>query len=135
MTMMLATPEVEPASSAVTGALLDALARRDFARVYATLAPDVWMRTTLVREVRETHDAVAAVASFEEWFGDADSFEICELEHATVGSRQRLRWQFVLRPTWAPGVPHRIEQVGYASVRHGRIRRIDLVCTGFHPIA
>lgn len=132
MTTVLAPPD---AASAVTGPFLDALACRDFARVYATLAPDVWMRAMLVREVREAHGAAATVASFEEWFGAAESFQICELEHAAVEGRQRMRWQFVLRPGWAPTVPHRIEQVGYAAVRHGRIRRIDLVCTGFHPIA
>lgn len=131
----LTAPNVDAPPSIVTRRFLDALARRDFARVADTLAPDVWMRAMLVREIREAHDAPAAIAALKEWFATAASFEIRELEHATVEARQRLRWQFVLRPDWAPDTPHRIEQVGYAAVRRGRITRLDVVCTGFHPMA
>lgn len=128
-------PDVDAPPSIVTRRFLDGLARRDFAQVADTLAPDVWMRAMLVREIREAHDAPATIAALEEWFATAESFEIRELEYATVEARQRLRWQFVLRPDWAPETPHRIEQVGYAAVRRGRITRLDVVCTGFHPMA
>jgi flavin-dependent dehydrogenase len=39
------------------------------------------------------------------------------------------------RPTWAPDVWHVIEQSGYARIADGRVRRLDLVCTGFVPEA
>lgn len=133
MTTAFATPDVDMPTS-VTHRFLGALARRAFPEVADTLAPNVWMRAMLVREIREAHDVAATIALLEEWFAAAESFEIRELEHATVEGRQRLRWQFVLRPAWAPGTPHRIEQVGYAAIHRGRISRLDVVCTGFHPL-
>ncbi len=128
-------PDADAPASVVARRFLDALARRDFAGVAATLSPDVWMRAMLVRQTREAHDAQATVASLQEWFAGAEGFEVRELEQATVEGRQRVRWHFVLRPDWAPGTRHRIEQVGYVAVRHGRITRLDVVCTGFPPMA
>lgn len=129
------TPDLDVPAPAVARRFLDALARRDFDAVAVTLADDVWMRAMLVRETREAHDAETTVASLREWFAAAQDFKVHELEQATVEGRQRVRWQVVLRPDWAPATPHRIEQVGYAAVRHGRITRLDVVCTGFHPMA
>jgi hypothetical protein len=34
---------------------------------------------------------------------------------------------------WVLWLWHVIEQTGYVRVQHGRIRRLDLVCTGFVP--
>ena len=135
MTMMTTTPQAaDTTPAAVTRRFLSALARRDFSAVEATFFPGVWMRAMLVRETRETHDHVGALAALREWFAHAEDLEVCELEQATVEGRQRVRWQFVLRPDWAPGTLHRIEQVGYVTVRLGRITRLDVVCTGFHPV-
>lgn len=134
MTSTITATPVATSPAATTQRFLAALARRDFPAVAATLSEDVWMRAMLVREICEAHDAVTTVEALRAWFATAEDFDVRELEQAAVEGRQRVRWQFVLRPDWAPGTPHRIEQVGYVAVRLGRITRLDVVCTGFHPI-
>lgn len=133
-TTTMAGQTVDTTPTAVTRRFLDALSRRDFTAVAATLDPDVWMRAMLVRETREAHDDHSTIAAMRDWFATAEDVDVRELEQATVEGRQRVRWQFVLRPDWAPGTLHRIEQVGYVTVRLGRITRLDVVCTGFHPM-
>lgn len=134
MTTVATRPATTDARSDVTARFLAALAARDFTAIEQVLAPDVWLRALLVREIREARDATGTVAALREWFAEAEDLDVHALEQATVEGRQRLRWQFVLRPPWAPDVRHRIEQVGYAGVRDGRISRLDLACTGYHPL-
>jgi hypothetical protein len=122
-----------PDDAVVAHRFLEAIVQRDEASLLALLDPDVWLRAMLVREVIEEHDAVATLARFHGWFGSAVA---CEVLHATttpIASRHHLTYRFLLRPAWEPDVWHLIEQSGYLRVRDGRISRLDLVCTGFHP--
>lgn len=112
---------------------LQALGRRDFAELESLLAPDVWMRALLPRKLREGGTAEEAVEAFRSWYGGAPELQVLELEHDTMANRELLRYRFRLRPDWAPDQWHEIEQVGYCRVTDGRISRIDLSCTGFHP--
>jgi hypothetical protein len=114
--------------------LVAAIVDGDEPALATLLAPDVWLRAMLVREVVEAHDAQAALACFQHWFGGTNGRE---LQHASTapaaGSRHHVRYRFRLRPSWAPQVWHVIEQSGYARVRAGRVARLDLVCTGYDP--
>jgi hypothetical protein len=57
-----------------------------------------------------------------------------QAEHQTMIGRDYLRYRFLVRPEFAPTQWHVVEQTGFVRVRDGRITRIDMVCTGFHPV-
>jgi hypothetical protein len=127
-----ATVVTPPASSGhVRAAARDRRARR--AALRELLAPDVWFRALVVHELLEQHDVPATLAIFDGWFGHAAEVQVLLAEVAPAGSRELLRYRLRLRPHWAPDVWHVIEQTGYARVADGRVRRLDLLCTGFVP--
>ena len=132
ITTMTLTETTEAAATAIE--FLEALGRRDFAEVASRLAPNVWLRVLLPRKVVETYDAEDAVAELQGWFGMASDFQVLETDHHTVEGREFIRYRFLLRPDWALGQKHVIEQTGFCRVKDGRISRLDLVCTGFFPV-
>lgn len=118
----------------VARALLSALSEQDWPRVRGLLADDVWMRALLTRGVDEAHDADTVTAAMRTWHGDTNGFVVLDLAHDTIERREHIRYRFAERPSWAPDQWHVIEQTGYLRVREGRISRLDLVCTGYHPV-
>ena len=117
---------------------LAALVARDLDTVQDLLAPDVWLRALLTREVAEARDAEAATLLIGTWFEAPEDREVLDTTWTVVASegvpgRARIRYRFRLRPTWAPDTGHVIEQTGYLRVGpDGRITRLDLACTGYH---
>jgi hypothetical protein len=136
MLTLLPTPTAaEPAASEVVTALLHAIVEHDVPALRRLLAPDVWFRALVVRELVEHHEVAPVLDAFDGWFGQAAEVQVCLAETASAGSRELLRYRLRLRPAWAPDVWHVIEQTGYARVADGRVRRLDLLCTGFVPEA
>lgn len=131
---MSTTLHAPPKADATARAFLDALADRDFAALRGLLADDVWFRILLPGTTVEAHIATETVAAYHEWYGTAAAFEVLYLDHHTMAGREFVAYRFGLRPSWAPEQWHVIEQSGYVRVRDGRISRLDLVCTGFHPV-
>jgi 2-polyprenyl-6-methoxyphenol hydroxylase-like FAD-dependent oxidoreductase len=139
-------PTAAPAAAAdeVAVAFLQALARQDWTSIERLLAPDVWMRTLLPSRVHEETTAAGALAMFRKWF-DAPTSRLLEAEHHTLAGREHLCYRFLVRrdqaeTPWAipgsgGGAWHLVEQTGFCKVKDGRISRLDLVCTGFHPIS
>ena len=119
--------------SPVATTLLDAIVQRDRSALTAILAPDVWLRAMVVRDVIERHGAGAAIEVFDGWFGQAHELQVLRVASYPVASREHITYRLRLRPGWAPDVWHLIEQSGYIRVHEGRVRRIDLGCTGFLP--
>lgn len=113
---------------------LDALRRRDFDALRDHLSEDVWFRALLTRGLHESKTREEAVRMLSEWYGNASAFETIETAHHSVEGREFIRYQFRLKPDWAPEQDHIIEQAGFCRVKDGRIRRLDLVCTGFHAV-
>jgi hypothetical protein len=114
--------------------LIDAVVGWDEPTVRALLADMVWFRALLVRDVIEVHDATAAMEVLYGWYGSAYETELLQAATEVVTTRERLTYRVRLRPSWEPGVWHLIEQTGYLRVLDGRISRLDLTCTGFHPL-
>ena len=124
---------------ATAARFLEALAERDLDAILDLLAPDVWLRALLTREVAEARDAAAAARLLGTWVDAPGGREVSEAAAWTaladdgVPGRARIRYRFRLRPTWAPDTWHVIEQTGYLRVGpDGRITRLDLACTGYH---
>lgn len=124
-----------PTSAATARAWLDAVTARDLDRLEALLADDVWLRVLLPREVMEAHDPEAVLDTFRSWFVTPAAIAATDAAHHTLAGREHVRYAFRLRPAWAVDTWHLIEQAGYLRVADGAVRRIDLVCTGFHPVA
>ena len=112
-------------SQAVVAADADTLER--------LVTDDVWFRVLLPRATVEHHGAQHAIGTMLGWFADAHELELLAVHTGTVEGRERVGWLVRLRPAWAPDTWHLIEQTGYVRVVDGHIRRIDLVCTGYHP--
>lgn len=119
--------------SPVATTLLDAIVQRDRFALTAILAPDVWLRAMVVRDVIERHGAGAAIEVFDGWFGHAHELQVLWTASYPVATREHVSYRLRLRPDWAPDTWHLIEQSGYVRVLDGRVRRIDLGCTGFVP--
>jgi hypothetical protein len=143
MTTTLTTPSATPTTAAaalstegapyLAPAVLEAVATRDHRGLRALLHDDVWVRAMLVRETVERFDAEGAVELFDGWFGQAAELQVLHTDWRPIAPREHLVYRFRLRPAWAPEVWHVIEQSGYLRAHEGRVRRLDLVCTGFVP--
>jgi hypothetical protein len=118
---------------AVGHQLLDAIVTRDEDRLRGLFSTDVWFRALIVHRTVETHDVESAIATFRSWFGGAVRLQVLHTATYPIGGREHLSYRLRLRPEWAPEVWHVIEQSGYARIQDGRVRRLDLVCTGFVP--
>jgi hypothetical protein len=113
--------------------LIEAMVSWDEPTLRSLLADDVWLRALLVRDVIERHDAAGAMAVFHAWYGSAYETVLLDASTERVTNRERLTYRVRLRPSWEPRTWHVIEQTGYLRVADGRIGRLDLTCTGFHP--
>lgn len=123
----------DPESSAT--AFLDALTRRDFGALEATLAPEGRFRALLPSGLIERTGPASVVEQLAMWFGASAEFEIQEASVEAIADRVRIRYRFRLRPhPFAPESGwHVIEQQGVCDVEDGRIEMLDLVCSGFRP--
>jgi hypothetical protein len=115
-------------------AFIQALARRDWTALEGLFAPDVWMRALLPKRLHEETTAGGTVAMFRKWF-DGPASRLLEAEHHTLAGREHLCYRFLVRRDGAETPWHLVEQSGFCKVKDGRISRLDLVCTGFHPVA
>jgi TusA-related sulfurtransferase len=110
---------------------LEHLAARDFERLTGTLSADARARMLLPRGLEEHSGREAVVARIESWFGAASEFDLVSSSHESVGPRHRLSWRFDL--VRGGGSRELVEQVAYLDLGADGIRRIDLLCSGFHP--
>jgi TusA-related sulfurtransferase len=113
-------------------ALLDALARRDFAAIEATLDPAVQFRALAPGESVTVGSARDAIACLRRWFGDKEDIEYLDRHALMVVDRLRLGFR---ARVWKGGQPHLVQQALCGDVEGGRFATLDLLCTGFRPEA
>src|SRR3982074_2400570 len=75
---------------------VEALARRDFGAVEATLSPAVRFRGLLPSGAMECEGSGAVVERLTAWFGAAEQFEVQEASAQPVADRMRGRYRFRL---------------------------------------
>ena len=114
-------------------AFLRALTTRDFTAARELLAGGVRFRMLLPIGVLEEAEADSAIGRFSGWFGDADSFEVMSATAGEVEGRAAITYRFKLqRPEgWRVIEQHLMLDVNPVS----GITGIDLLCSGFRPIA
>ncbi|WP_214403475.1 hypothetical protein [Pseudonocardia lacus] len=116
---------------AVAVSFLDTLGAREFARLSSCLGDDVRMRALLPSGVCDSQGAAAVTDRFRSWFADAAEFQLVDSGVDRIGPLLSLRWR--LRVRFSPRSPrlHVVEQLAYVHAPD-RIRRLDLLCSGFH---
>jgi hypothetical protein len=132
--MTRATTDTSTDSAATAKGFLTALSSYDFDRLESYLAANVWFRALLPKSIHESKTSRQAADAYRRWYAGAHRFKALDLEHRTMEGREYLRYRFQVLPEWAPDQWHIVEQAGFCRVRDGRISRLDVVCTGFHPI-
>ena len=110
--------------------LVDALGRRDFARVEECLASEVRFRALIPPHLCEANDAASVAGHLRSWFGGADELEMVASVVEPIASRVRMSYRLRLHDEdgW-----NTVEQQAYCDVVDGRISRIDLLCSGIWP--
>jgi SnoaL-like domain len=113
------------------GALVSALAERDFDRLAEALAPDVRMRALIPPGSVELSGAEPAAARFATWFGALDELELIRSGSDEVGDRLHVFYRLRVK---RPGDSRKVvEQHVFCAIDDGRIAALDLVCSGFRP--
>jgi hypothetical protein len=126
--------EMASGTESAVAEFLEALERRDFDRLEACLAPDVWFRALLPKGQRESNTAHEVAATFRSWFGDETASELIHADQYRVAGRVFVSYRLRLLSATVPGQWHVVEQAGFCRVREDRIARLDVVCTGLHPV-
>ena len=121
---------------ALAGAFLQGLADQDFDALIGTLAADARLRALVPKGPREWTGGEEIAGQFARWFGDTRGFELVEATLGEVGGRLQLRWRLRLRAERLGAGWFTVEQQAYGDAgEDGRLARIDLVCTGYRPVA
>jgi hypothetical protein len=129
MSNLIATP---PAATTAR-AFIQAVVHADLHALEGLLTEDVWFRSLLPRGAIEHRHRGPVLAALHSWFGTPQEVRVLSTYHHDADLREHVGWRVLVRPEWQPDVWHLIEQIGYVRVAEGRIRRVDLVCTGFQP--
>lgn len=114
--------------------LLDAITSRDFASVEAALAAGAHMRALLPSGLVEVTGRDAIAERLRAWFGGANPFEVLSATAEPVAHRYGIGYRFRLRPPGAR-LDTVIEQHLFCTAENGAVEAIDLLCTGFLPLA
>ncbi len=117
----------------VGAALLDALAARAFTKARSLLADHVRFRMLLPGGLLTEEDADAAIGRFIGWFSDTSHLKVESSSVGEIEGRATVTYRFHLRDAGGWQV---IEQHLMLDVdADGRVEAIDLLCSGFRPIA
>lgn len=115
----------------VGGRLLEAIAELDFTRIEECFSDDAVMRVLTPGPLRELEGATDAAGRYRFWLEPLEEFELIEGDVEEIADRVRIRYRFRGRDPekgWQLN-----EHTGYAKVRHGRIKAMNVTCTGFRP--
>lgn len=117
----------------VAAAFLQTLAAREFTAAQAALAPDVKFRMLVPPGFMTDEGADATIGWFRAWFAEADPFQVVSSSAEEVEGRAAVTYRFRLRGAdgWRLIEQHLMLDVG----ADGRVEAIDLLCSGFRPIA
>ena len=117
--------------SAVTTRLLDAIARKDFPAMRACFADDARLRALVPSALREDEGPEAIEARFRFWWEAIDRFEVLDSDVDPLADLVHVRYRLAgVDPEDGPVVG---EQQAYLEVGDGRIRGMNLVCSGMRP--
>jgi len=134
MTTVQETRDPAPTGARDVGAaFVDALVARDFGAAGSVLAPDVRFRMLVPSGLMVDQGAAATVSRLESWFADLDPFRLETSSVDQVAGRVAVTYRFRVRRA---GGWQLIEQHLMLDMDvDGRVTAIDLLCSGFRPVA
>ena len=109
--------------------IMKCIAARDFEALGKHFHPRVACRLLVPPGLFTPLDASALVSKYQQWFGEADAFNIESSQITQVGDWLHVGYRIRLRES---GRWHLIEQQTFSCVEDGLITRFDLLCSGFH---
>lgn len=112
--------------------LVNAIARQDEPALTACFAPGAELRALVPRGLRERTGAGEAAALITSWFADSTELELVFSVEDEVGDRLHLGYRF---EGVEQGQRYVVEQHLACTVADGTIERVDLLCSGFRPVA
>lgn len=117
----------------VAADFLDALTTREFTAAHSVLAQDVRFRMLVPPGLMTDEGADATIGWFKSWFADADPFRVEASSAEEVEGRAAVTYRLRLHKAngWQLIEQHLMLDVG----ADGRVGAIDLLCSGFRPIA
>ena len=110
---------------------LAALTARDFEALEQIFMPKASFRSLVPSTERFGSTASAAVGHLRNWFGDKDTIEV--IQSTTEMIDDVLSLQYRLRTHNRLDGWQVIEQHAYCEIQDGKIHKMRLVCSGFHP--
>jgi TusA-related sulfurtransferase len=135
--LTIQTPGFTGASSKglrdVAAAFLDAVTAREFSAAQSVLARDVRFRMLVPGGVMTDEGADATIGWFTSWFAESDPFQVEASSAEEVEGRAAVTYRLRLHNAngWQLIEQHLMLDVG----ADGRVGAIDLLCSGFRPIA
>ncbi len=118
-------------TATVCGALLDAIAARDFRRIGECFAAGASLRVLTPGPLRELEGVEGVVDRYRFWLEPLEGFELLEGDVEEIADRVRIRYRFRgLNPEkgWQLN-----EHTGYGTVENGQLTALNITCTGFRP--
>jgi ketosteroid isomerase-like protein len=121
------------AMSDVVERFLNSLETRDFETLADCFAPDAKLRALLPSRIREEDGRDAIQARYRFWLGKLGDYELLRTASDSVVDRALVRYR--VRGVDPEDGLSEMEQHGYATVEDGRITALNVVCSGFRPLA
>jgi len=108
-----------------------ALSNRDFGSLQTIFHPDVRSRLLIPPGLVTPLGAKGVIENYRQWFGQADFFEMRQADIGCIGQRLHIFYQILIKDADGWSV---LEQHAFGNLENGRIKRFDLMCSGFEPI-
>jgi TusA-related sulfurtransferase len=128
--LMTAVSTDEGRDTAPGAAFVAAVVSQDRGALSAVLDEHVQVRALAPRGLRVADGSGPAVDLVAGWFADATAIEVLASEVDAIGERVHVWYRLRLMKG---GEVRVVEQHVFASVGDGRVRSLDLLCSGFHP--
>jgi len=110
--------------------LVRAIAEQNEAALAECFASDAELRALTPYGPRERAGAVEAASLISGWFGDSTTLRLLDSRSEEVSDRVHLSYKF---EGVEGGEPFLVEQQLYCTVADGKVKRADLLCSGFRP--
>jgi len=110
--------------------LIDAVAAQDATALAACFADDVEFRALIPPGLRERSGAIETASLIAAWFADSTELDLVDAKTEEVEDRLHISYRF---QGVEEGEPYLVEQHLFCSVEGGRIKRANLLCSGFRP--
>jgi TusA-related sulfurtransferase len=120
---------------AAARSFVDSVGARDFQRLAACFTGGARARLLLPYGLEECEGGEAVAGHVARWFGELESFELVESDTSVVSDRFCFEYRAHVCRSDDGGTRQVIAQRGFGDATPDGIEALDLVCSGFRPVA